>query len=117
MTTRAQHGIFKPNRKYDDYALTSTTTPPISPLPRSHLSALKDPNWYKAMCEEYNAMVQTHTWDLVPRPPNANVIRARVTLLFSSTDEAPIQLISCCMLMISFSPAHLTLFARRLFLS
>ena len=27
------------------------------------------------MQEEYDALIENHTWDLVPRPPNANVIR------------------------------------------
>lgn len=27
------------------------------------------------MRDEYQAMIGTHTWDLVPRPLNANVVR------------------------------------------
>ena len=27
------------------------------------------------MCDEYNAMLDTHTWDLVPRPLDTNVVR------------------------------------------
>jgi hypothetical protein len=38
--------------------------------------ALKDPNWKMAMDDEYNALIQNKTWDLVSRPPDANVIRS-----------------------------------------
>ncbi|KAJ9543733.1 hypothetical protein OSB04_023440 [Centaurea solstitialis] len=32
-------------------------------------------NWNAAMHEEYNALIKKCTWDLVPRPPDANIIR------------------------------------------
>ena len=70
MTTRSQHGIFKPNPKYSQ-ALTITT---ISPLPKNPIHALRDPNWKKAIQEEYDALIANHTWDLVPCPTHVNVI-------------------------------------------
>ena len=73
MRTRSQSGIFKPNSKYA--LVTSSSSHIISPIPRSHLRAIEDPNWYNAMCDEYNAMIDTHTWDLVPRPTDANIVR------------------------------------------
>ena len=76
MHTRSKSGIVKPNPKYTSLALFSSSSPSISPIPRSYRVALQDPNWYNAMCEEYNALIATNTWDLVPRPPNANVIRS-----------------------------------------
>ncbi|GJY16653.1 ribonuclease H-like domain-containing protein, partial [Tanacetum coccineum] len=36
-----------------------TTT---SPLPRSHSHALRDPNWKKAMVDEYNALISNGTY-------------------------------------------------------
>ena len=74
MHTRSKSGIIKSNPKYATLALLSSSST-ISPIPKSYLSALQDPNWYKAMCDEYDALIATHTWDLVPRPLNANVIR------------------------------------------
>ncbi|XP_021770426.1 uncharacterized protein LOC110734566 [Chenopodium quinoa] len=74
MNTRSKSGIFKPNSKYANVALATLSTPQKSPLPRSPVKAIQDPNWYSAMCDEYNAMIATHTWDLVPRPNNVNVI-------------------------------------------
>ncbi|GJT62567.1 ribonuclease H-like domain-containing protein [Tanacetum coccineum] len=37
----------------------ATTT---SPIPRSHLHALRDPNWHKAMVDEYNALISNETY-------------------------------------------------------
>lgn len=75
MKTRDQSGVYKPNPKYASLALVTSSSSSISPLPRSHLCALADPKWYNAMCDEYNARIDTHTWDLVPCPPDANVVR------------------------------------------
>lgn len=69
--TRNQHGIFKPNQKY--YSLLTHVTK--SPLLRNPVSALKDPNWKMVMHDEYNDLIKNETWDLVPRPPDVNVIR------------------------------------------
>ncbi|GKF64180.1 ribonuclease H-like domain-containing protein [Tanacetum coccineum] len=46
------------------------------PIPRSHLHALGDPHWHKAMVDEYNALISNGTWALVPRPANVNVVRS-----------------------------------------
>ncbi|KAK2355223.1 hypothetical protein QL285_092651 [Trifolium repens] len=70
--TRSQHNIFKPNQKY--YGLHTQVTK--SPLPKNPVSALQDPNWKMAMDDEYNALIENKTWDLVPRPPDVNVIRS-----------------------------------------
>ncbi|GJW18425.1 ribonuclease H-like domain-containing protein [Tanacetum coccineum] len=50
-----------------------TTT---SSLPRSHVHALRDPDWKEAMLDEYNALITNGTWILVPRPTNVNVVRS-----------------------------------------
>ena len=71
MVTRSQKGIFKPNKKY---SLTATVA--RSPLPRTPIDALRDPNWKMAMDDEYVALIKNKMWDLVPRPPHVNVIRS-----------------------------------------
>jgi histone deacetylase 1/2 len=48
----------------------------ISPLPPNPIDALNDHNWKLAMNDEYNALIENKTWELVPRPSNANVIRS-----------------------------------------
>ncbi|GJU08396.1 ribonuclease H-like domain-containing protein [Tanacetum coccineum] len=50
-----------------------TTT---SLLPRSHVHALRDPNWKEDMLDEYNALITNEMLVLVPRPANANVVRS-----------------------------------------
>ncbi|GKB35601.1 ribonuclease H-like domain-containing protein [Tanacetum coccineum] len=51
MVTRAKDGISKP---IDRLSLHTTTT---SPLLWSHVHALRDLNWQKAMLDEYNALI------------------------------------------------------------
>lgn len=75
MTTRSQHGIFKPNRKYTTNLNTMTATT-ITPIPKTPGSALHDSNWKNAMLDEYNALIKNGTWKLVPRPRDVNVIRS-----------------------------------------
>ncbi|GKA46710.1 ribonuclease H-like domain-containing protein [Tanacetum coccineum] len=70
MVTRAKAGIFKP---FEHMNCHVTTT---SPLPRSHVHALRDPHWKEAMLDEYNALISNGTWALVPRPANVNVVRS-----------------------------------------
>ncbi|CAJ2635631.1 unnamed protein product [Trifolium pratense] len=73
MTTRAQHGIFKPRKLFN---LHTSTHQSISPLPTNPIDALKDHNWKMAMKDEYDALIENKTWELVLRPSNANVIRS-----------------------------------------
>ena len=54
---------------------TTNTHPTVSPLPKSHKHALSDPNWHSAMTDEHMALIDNNTWELVPRPPDAHVIR------------------------------------------
>ncbi|XP_071695397.1 uncharacterized protein [Rutidosis leptorrhynchoides] len=42
----------------------------------SSIPALEDPHWHKAMDEEYHALTANGTWELVPRPSGANVVRS-----------------------------------------
>nr|GEV53027.1 ribonuclease H-like domain-containing protein [Tanacetum cinerariifolium] len=70
MVTQAKAGIFKPLERI--YCHVTTT----SPLPRSYVHALHDPNWKEAMLDEYNALITNGTWVLVPRPANVNVVRS-----------------------------------------
>lgn len=69
MMTRSKSGIVK--RRVPLYLHTDV----ISPLPKSHVQALKDPNWNYAANDEYDAHIKNGTWDLVPRPPATNIIR------------------------------------------
>ncbi|GJV39083.1 ribonuclease H-like domain-containing protein [Tanacetum coccineum] len=70
MVTRAQVGTVKPNPHFHGH------TSHISPIPKSPSVALSDLNWRNAMYDEYNALIKNNTWVLVPKPPNANVVRS-----------------------------------------
>lgn len=72
MTTHAKHGIVKPITRLN---LHLTSTPPISPLPRSPLAAIRDSNWNAAMVDEFRALMTNGTWELVPRPSGAPIVR------------------------------------------
>lgn len=39
--------------------------------------ALKDPQWRKAMADEFTALVSHGTWNLVPKPLNSNLVRCK----------------------------------------
>ena len=70
MSTRSKHGISKPKQ------ILSLHTEAISPLPKSYIQALNDPNWNPSMTVAYDAIVKSETFDLVPRPANTNIVRS-----------------------------------------
>lgn len=72
MATRGKHGIRVLPREILDLAVTT-----ISPLPKTYKGALNDPHWHSAMLEEFQALCSNNTWDLVPRPPDANVVSGK----------------------------------------
>jgi hypothetical protein len=71
MITRGKSGFFLPKQHF---SLTATA---ISPIPATYRSALKDPNWYNAMLEEFNALMRNDTWSLVARPAGVNVVTGK----------------------------------------
>nr|GEW75341.1 ribonuclease H-like domain-containing protein [Tanacetum cinerariifolium] len=68
MVTRLHVGSNRPTERLN--LLVSS----VSPLPKSYRDAFNDLNWQYAMCDEYNALIKNHTWTLVPRPPDANIV-------------------------------------------
>jgi hypothetical protein len=80
MKTRAKAGIFKPKAYHATAGFTSS--PFFQSLmalkePRGFKSATKHPEWVSAMDDEICALHQNHTWSLVPRPSNKNVVGCR----------------------------------------
>jgi histone deacetylase 1/2 len=74
MVTRGKTGYFMPKQHFD---LSVTSFATISMLPATYRSALKDPNWYNAMLDEFNALMWNDTWSLVPRPAGVNVVTGK----------------------------------------
>ncbi|XP_071704925.1 uncharacterized mitochondrial protein AtMg00820-like [Rutidosis leptorrhynchoides] len=70
MITRACDGITRPINCLNLHVSS------ISPLPQTYSLAIRDPNWKSAMCDEYNALIKNHTWTLIPRPVDANIVRS-----------------------------------------
>ncbi|GJX50891.1 ribonuclease H-like domain-containing protein [Tanacetum coccineum] len=68
MVTRFRVGTNRPTQCFNLHVST------ISPIPKSYPIAFHDPNWYRAMLDEYTALIKNNTWILVPRPPDANII-------------------------------------------
>jgi hypothetical protein len=68
MRTRGKRGIRMP-------ALFEAAL--LSPIPHTYRAALADPNWRAAMEAEYSALLANNTWDLLPRPPRANVVTGK----------------------------------------
>jgi hypothetical protein len=71
MVTRGKHGFRQPKVSFGSHAA------PLSPVPKTFRSALADPNWRDAMTDEFSALLSNNTWDLVPRPPGANVVTGK----------------------------------------
>ncbi|GJV70961.1 ribonuclease H-like domain-containing protein [Tanacetum coccineum] len=70
MVTRFRVGTNRPTQRFNLHVST------ISPIPKSYPIAFRDPNWYRAMLDEYTALIKNNTWILVPRPPDANIVRS-----------------------------------------
>ena len=49
----------------------------LSPVPKTFRNGLADPNWRAAMEDEFAALLQNGTWDLIPHPPSANIVSGK----------------------------------------
>jgi hypothetical protein len=71
MTTRVKRGF---RLLADRLTLSATSASTLSPVPSSVRATLIDPNWHRAMEEEFTTLIANNTWDLVPRPVGSNVV-------------------------------------------
>ncbi|KAJ9536095.1 hypothetical protein OSB04_un000733 [Centaurea solstitialis] len=72
MTTRSRTGSLKPKQIFN-----LSVTSDISPIPRSPAQTMCDPHWRAAMDAEMAAILSNCTWDLVPKPSDANIVGNR----------------------------------------
>lgn len=68
MTTRGKLG-------FRQHALYHAS--PLYPVPSSFRATLANPNWHAAMEDEFSALLENSTWDLVPCPPTANLVTGK----------------------------------------
>ncbi|CAH9084965.1 unnamed protein product [Cuscuta europaea] len=68
MQTRAKSGIFKPKTIFN----LSTVT--IAADPTCFTEANKQLKWREAMADEFNALINNNTWDLVPFDNSKNIV-------------------------------------------
>jgi histone deacetylase 1/2 len=71
--TRLQHNIRKP-KQHTDGTVTYSAVWSSDSAPTSHIVALNNPLWRRAMDDEYRALIKNATWHLVPPRPGLNVI-------------------------------------------
>ena len=73
MITRSKAGICK--SKSQVYAATKHPLPvDLDYVPSTYLQASKHAHWRAAMQDEYNALISTGTWSLVPSHPAQNIV-------------------------------------------
>jgi hypothetical protein len=73
MVSRAKTGLFKPIDRLN----LSVTHSSLSPILKTYRGALHDPNWHRAMHDEFEALRTNETWTLVPCPAHANVVSGK----------------------------------------
>lgn len=77
MITRAKAGVFKPRYRVD-MASTALLLALFAALkPRGFKLAAKSPQWLASMQEEIDALRSNNTWNLVPRPPEMNIVGSK----------------------------------------
>lgn len=69
--THGKHGFRQPKLPFDLYVAA------LSPIPKTFCSALAAANWREAMTNEYLALLSNNNRDLVPRPPDTNVVTGK----------------------------------------
>jgi hypothetical protein len=83
MVTHAQNNIHKPKQFCDGtirYPLPSAFSASLITAdvePTSYTQAAKNSKWRAAMAEEFNALIKTGTWTLVPKNPFMNIVGAK----------------------------------------
>jgi hypothetical protein len=71
MYTRGKHGMSKPIDRLN------LLVDVLSLLPKSYCIALKDSHWHSAMVDEFTALQNNHTCDLVLCRPGANIVSGK----------------------------------------
>ena len=76
---------------------------PLSPVPQTYRGGLADPNWQGAMQEEFDALLANSTWDLVPRPPRANIVTGKWVFKHKFKADGSLEHYKACWVLRSFT--------------
>lgn len=68
MHTRSRSGIIKPITRLNLHISS------LSPIPKTHIQALRDPYWKSVMLDEYGSLIKNGTWVLFPRPQGFHIL-------------------------------------------
>jgi hypothetical protein len=72
MHTWSKSGIYVPKKNFNLSAYVA-----ISPIPTTYRQALKDPNWFAAIRDEFDALTKQNTWSLVSELACINVVSGK----------------------------------------
>ena len=100
MITRAKSRIFK--TQHLAYLSFVQSTPLIHALlatsePKGFKFVAKNLAWLAAMDDEMKALQINHTWDLVPRPSNANIVGSKWVFRTKFLSDGSIELFKACL--------------------
>jgi hypothetical protein len=65
--------------------------------------ALADPNWRRAMGEEYGALLSNNTWELVQQPPNYNIITGKWIFRHKFNADGSLERYKACWVLCGFT--------------
>lgn len=64
--------------------------------PKRFKIVAKHPGWIAAMDEELQALHHNHTWDLVPQPPNKNIVGSKWVFRIKYLANGSIDCLKAC---------------------
>jgi histone deacetylase 1/2 len=74
--------------------------------PTSHREALYKPEWFAAMAAEFDALTQTKTWSLVPRPPGINIVGSKWIFKTKHRPDGSVDKHKACLVARCFTQQH-----------
>jgi hypothetical protein len=55
--------------------------------PSSFQEEVQEPTWVDAMVEEYDSIVKTSAWEIVPRPIKKSMVEGNILIIFLYVDD------------------------------
>jgi hypothetical protein len=102
MVTHHAAGVLRLIDRLNLAADTAATLLNAFAVPSSVRAALDDPYWRRAT-EEYAALLDNHTWNLVPRPPDTNVVTGKWLFRHKLTSDGSLDRYKTCWVLRGFT--------------